>query len=56
MDPVNLAYSDPVTPVIWIVKEIYKHPVIGIPAAVLVIGVFWLWCLFWLRWSKNRRK
>jgi hypothetical protein len=47
MDPVNLAFEVPagagrgivglVRGIVWVVRELYEHPLIGIPVGILLI-------------------
>lgn len=42
MDPVNLAFEVPSgrwAGIVWIVWELYEHPVIGVPVGILLICV-----------------
>lgn len=48
---------DPIGGIVDWVEVLYRHPLIGIPvAAVLVIGVIWVGRLWWLGRSENRRE
>jgi hypothetical protein len=46
MDPVNLAFEVPagagvglVRGLVWVVRELYEHPAIGVPVGILLICV-----------------
>jgi hypothetical protein len=42
MDPVNLAFEVPSgrwAGIVWVVQELYEHPLIGIPVGILLISV-----------------